>query len=187
MVEIIHATPNFTFDPSENSYKIGYPCSSHTDCSPYKVTFKRGVYFLEIWGASGGNYYSTQGGKGGFTSGVTIFNKKTSLYLYIGGHADQTGTGALGSPYNGGGKSNNQNDAPGGGATDFRLKNGNWNSSLESRILVAGAGGGARGNRNGGDGGGLNGFPGQGTCKSPYGTQNSSFLENCDSNVKQYI
>ncbi len=58
-----------------------------------------------------------------------------------------------------------QGEAPGGGATDIRLTNGNWNdfNSLKSRIMVAGGGGGGFHNpttssRQPGHAGGLSGI-----------------------------
>ena len=63
------------------------------------------------------------------------------MYLYIGSYPTSTDGG-----YNGGGLSgifNESGSFGGGGATDIRLVNGNWDSfdSLKSRIMVAGAAG----------------------------------------------
>ena len=129
--------------------------------------------------------------KGGHSSGVFYTKSKKKLYLHLGGHRDAVSEAEFQKEgnYNGGGMPARNNDAPGGGASDFRKKEGNWNETLESRILVAGGGGGGRiahqGYYKGGDGGGLNGTSGQGmTCPSFYGTQSDSKGgDNCDSNT----
>ena len=129
-----------------------------------------GSYKLECWGASGGtlNY---SGGKGGYVSG--ILKIKETLYVYVGN------SGATTSGFNGGGVSGEHGTygMSGGGATDIRLGNGNWNSAdgLRKRLLVAAGGGGAnyrRGGYNmgsGGYGGGTTG--GTGESKDGDGTK----------------
>ena len=191
MISVSHSNSSAkpVFNVADNSYLFNFPCDKYNVCSAFEIEFKRGVYFLECWGASGGSKISSstaKGGKGGHSSGVFIVLRRKRLFLHIGGHTDQYGYGALGSPYNGGGTSVNYNDATGGGATDFRTKKGAWNSNLESRILVSGAGGGGRidgGIQVGGDGGGINGSAGMGSkCSSPFGGQKASFpsvTENC--------
>ncbi len=120
-----------------------------------------GTYKIELWGASGGANFP---GHGAYTSGIISLNEETHLYLYIGekGYSGTRGVnetelkGAGGTAtFNGGGSGGNAGGgsypyssyiggASGGGATDVRLVNGDWNSasSLNSRIMVAGAGGG---------------------------------------------
>lgn len=113
-----------------------------------------GSYKLEAWGASGGNStrYTTQyGGKGGYSSGTINLAKNQTIYIYVGGaggpaesNDSTTDTGG----WNGGGSllgGQNAFGAPGGGATDFRTVPGVWSdiNGLNSRILVAGGGGGA--------------------------------------------
>lgn len=107
----------------------------------------RGTYTLEAWGAQGGGTSTRPGGKGAYTKGELLLNTGDSIYVYVGGegaHIEQiTNIGG----YNGGGYSGNNagsNSYGGGGATDFRLVNGNWNliQGLKSRIMVASAGGG---------------------------------------------
>ena len=90
----------------------------------------------------------------------------SSIYIYIGG-IGLNGTNKEGGRggWNGGGNgtwdhSDDESCGGGGGATDIRTVNGNWDNfnSLKSRIMVAGAGGGgAYVLRCGGYGGGLNG------------------------------
>ena len=105
-----------------------------------------GTYKIEAWGAEGANSYDGPGGKGGYVSGNIELSKADNLYVYVGnkGTADTNG-------WNGGGvchiTSGTHCGSTGGGATDIRVVSGNWNdsTSLGSRIMVAGAGGGAGG------------------------------------------
>jgi hypothetical protein len=102
---------------------------------------------MECWGASGGNHATS--GKGGFVSGVINITTPITMYIYVGG------IGILGSEtnkkggWNGGGNIYAEpqvvdENYSGGGATDIRLVNGNWDSfnSLKTRIIVAAGGGG---------------------------------------------
>ena len=127
-----------------------------------------GEYMIEAWGAQGGNITSSSvvGGKGAYTSGTIQLEKNEKLYIYVGEHYNDYKNEMS---FNGGGKgsysTNNEKNANGGGATDIRLTNGNWNNeqSLASRIMVASGGGGANywGNSaNGGYGGALTGGDG---------------------------
>lgn len=126
-------------------------------------TFKvpqNGTYKIELWGAQGGTRF-TSGSRGAYTSGEIILSKNKKLYIYIG----QKGNSTRQLPedtidiFGGGGKGNYNclsyynsisisikggENFSGGGATDIRLNNGNWDefTSLKSRIMVAaGAGG----------------------------------------------
>lgn len=148
-----------------------------------------GEYTVELWGAAG-NYYPSnminQAGKGAYTKGKITLTKGDKLYVYTGQNAiesenfkassfnagsksaglSSSATGAC-SPTNG---TNCHNSSSGGGATDIRLVNGDWNdtASLRSRIMVAAGGGGTqyyKGENNdiyvigeGGAGGGLVGY-----------------------------
>ena len=119
--------------------------------------FYPGTYQIELWGAQGGGKC---GGKGGYTSGIISFSKKTTGYIYVGGQGSLTEGG-----YNGGGDGGKGTNDPkgiptpdgggGGGSTDVRVKT----NSIYSRIIVAGGGGGACGDdwSPGGNGGGLTG------------------------------
>lgn len=114
-----------------------------------------GKYKLEVWGAEGGYYNSAyRGGKGGYSTGMlNNLEKDTYLYIHVGGYVGQiTTTGYSIGGYNGGGKgyrnyysSSTTYASPGGGATDIRLSNEDWNDEdgLYSRIIVAGGGSGA--------------------------------------------
>lgn len=103
-------------------------------------TFKAphtGSYKIELWGAQGGYYNSP---RGGYSSGVINLDKGTQLYVYVG---EKNSSKANSETYNG--CIANAGGYPGGGATDIRLVADNsWknDSSLNSRIMVAGGGGG---------------------------------------------
>jgi hypothetical protein len=119
-----------------------------------------GIYKIELWGAQGGG--NTSGGKGAYTSGNITLSEGENIYVYVGNKPSITDA-----TYNGGGLGNNPHypTYAGGGATDVRLNNGNWDNltSLRSRIMVAaGSGGfeGYAGGTQGGPGGGLVGYDG---------------------------
>jgi hypothetical protein len=127
---------------------------------------------IEVWGAMGGG---TKGGKGGYAI-VSSYKVASgmSLYVYVGGQ----GNGYVGG-WNGGGNGGNINGFGygGGGATDVRTENGNWDSpsGFDSRIVVAGGGGGASEQEvnGGGCGGGSVGGNGAGSYPGYGGTQSS--------------
>lgn len=121
-----------------------------------------GNYKVELWGAS-----SFHGGKAGYTSGIINLSSKLQLFIYVGQYGNENSGG-----FNGGGSGrylSTLNYYYGGGATDVRLTNGNWNNfdSLKSRIMVAAGSGSV-------NAGGLNGYTGTlGGQYSYGGTQNS--------------
>ena len=118
-------------------------------------------YHFTLYGAAAGTGISTDGGYGGVAEGARSFDPGTTLYVVVGGEGDSGGTADTGScntrigGFNGGGRGS-QGGSAGGGGTDLRLTVGD----LDSRILVAGGGGGC-GYEScffyGGDGGGLAG------------------------------
>ena len=130
--------------------------------SPKEVIFNRGIYFVELWGASGATY--PYGGKGGYSSGILTILQKRILYLYIGGEGKSSPQkayeGCISGGWNGGGDACAiiyQNS--GGGGTDIRTS---LNDEYKDRIIVAGGGGGSSADQttswimnNGGAGGGL--------------------------------
>jgi hypothetical protein len=165
---------------SLSSVALFYPCPGKTECSPYSVDLPAGSYLVEVWGSQGGNFTSEgsliQGCRGGYSRGVLRVEKQTALFVYI-GSAGPEGGGDGG--FNGGGaiastQYLNQR-APGGGSTDIRTEFGSEvitrnsysyksqhfgpQSSLSSRIIVGGGGGGIAG---AGFGGGLAGGNGDG-------------------------
>lgn len=124
------------------------------------IGLRKGTYKLEVWGAQGGYRSSaTYGGKGGYSVGTVVLNKKTDVFLYSGG-AGNTGKTAGG--FNGGGRRGKYNG--GGGGSDIRL----GQDSLYARAIVAGGGGSdGSSSRTGGAGGGTAGQANQG---GGYGT-----------------
>ena len=128
---------------------------------------RNGYYYIEMAGASGG-LNDTRLGLGAKTSGYVELKAGEKLYFYVGkqGTAPNTNCRTSGYEFNGGGiavqsQVSGRCGATGGGATDVRLVGGSWDntSSLISRIMVAGAGGGTGGNAQmtAGDGGTLYG------------------------------
>ena len=146
-----------------------YTGEAKTFTAPYTGTYK-----IELWGASGGDnlrYKFTSldsdlvtrerevkplGGYGGYTSGEIYLNQNAELYVYVGEQGKKNrqptfnggGAGALGGTgYNGQNSAGgtNTDGFSGGGATDIRIKYGEWSDfeSLKSRIMVAAGGGGA--------------------------------------------
>lgn len=158
-----YGTGNNSFTISSTSYS--YKNSAQSVSIPHN-----GVYKLEAWGAQGGSY-TKEGGRGAYASGSIGLKTSDSLYVYTGEQYNGTKQSFC---FNGGGPGTvstvetNTKMANGGGATDFRLVSGDWNSSpgLASRILVAGGGGGAsdwaadNGKTAGGAAGGLTGING---------------------------
>ena len=124
-----------------------------------------GSYKMECWGAKGADSETGIGGKGGYTTGTITLHKNKELFVFVGaGVAKETIPGG----WNGGGKGYigpTQFGYGGGGATDIRVyvnsaKDWNDNQSIISRIMVAGAGGGAGDYYAGGDNPGLGGCGG---------------------------
>lgn len=97
------------------------------------ITLPKGIYKLECWGAQGGyRSGSSYGGHGGYSAGTITLKKATTLYVYVGGSGNTSGTSG---GFNGGGKRNTYNG--GGGASDIRIDQ----DSLYARVIVAGGGG----------------------------------------------
>ena len=156
---------------SRNRFEFNYTGEYQTFVAPYNGTYK-----LEVWGAQGGDGDSVSfGGKGGYSKGYYSMKKGETLYIYVGGEGNSSINGSTDGGYNGGGAGivgNGRTPAGGGGgATDIRTISGDWNNSdsLDSRIIVAGGGGGAGTwytgpsyNFSGGAGGGENGTSGKG-------------------------
>ena len=155
-----------------------------TFTAPINTTYK-----IECWGASG-TLPSSEGyfaviisyGNGGYTSGSINLLKNVNLYLYVGESkiAFLNDTGCYNqytSSFNGGGIG----EASGGGATDVRLVDGEWNNfeSQKSRIMVAGGGGGGfyiptTSNRVPGHAGGLSGISANCIYDNPTAPENPS-------------
>ena len=135
-----------------------------------------GEYRIELWGAAGGS--GSLNGKGAYTAGTATFDYGTELFFYIGQMVD--GTAAA---FNGGG-SCVSGCVSGGGATDVRFfgldipseEDLAWNSTigLNSRVMVAGAGGGYNSYSSGyagGAAGGITSYSSGGDHPSSGGTQ----------------
>ena len=152
----------------------------------YPVT-NRGLYEIELWGASGKTTsYTAAPGLGGYTKGDIFLEQGTKLYFYVGesGNVTSSNYGTL--SFNGGGYTHNYSAAygRGGGATDVRLEPTSsqniWNEfdSLKSRIMVAGGGGSGHSTSTstGGAGGGLSSYKGNGTATTgAIATQTSGY------------
>ena len=118
---------------------------------PEEYTVPRdGYYYIEMAGAQGGAS-DTSLSLGAKTSGYIELKAGEKLYFYVGkqGTSPNTNCRSTGYEFNGGGiakpgQITTACGGTGGGATDVRLVSGNWDdtSSLISRIMVAGAGGG---------------------------------------------
>ena len=155
-----------------DSIIFNYTCTNTTECKPIQIFLQKGVYHFHLFGASGGGDDSTssvRGGYGGEVEGLYRVNHRTKFYLYIGGMGE-TGKEVARGGFNGGGDGAYGYNAGnigyvfggGGGSTDIRTK-----ANIESRIAVAGGGGGAGYDTlgaskdvHGGDGGGLTGKSG---------------------------
>ena len=173
-ITLLEEIPEYTFD---------YTGKSQEFIAPYK-----GIYKVELWGASGG-YTEIEGNYGAYTSGEIELKKNQKLYLYVGSQGESINyeytTDTIYNPFNGGGRGKHQGRSftkriwgSGGSATDIRLTAGNWDDfeSLKSRIMVAGAGGGGHyydenASHQGGAGGGLVGYNGDwNTNNNTWGT-----------------
>lgn len=129
---------------------------------PQEFVVPQGCYAsvqIDAYGAQGGGSPVVAGGLGGHVQATIAVTPGETLYVYVGGIGDPTGTPG----YNGGGSgiggSVNNPGSGGGGASDVR-KGG---TALADRWVVAGGGGGGTENGGtavGGAGGGLVGGDG---------------------------
>ena len=119
----------------------------------YSASLSPGTYLIECWGASGSHDKIKEGGNGAYVRGYIRFLRQTTVYLFAGESGQTYGDVT----YNGGGsglfrETNSYWEqlkgiakcGSGGGASDVRLIDGEWNNteSLKSRIIVAAGGGG---------------------------------------------
>ncbi len=139
------------------------------------TVFKDGTYKIELWGASGNENYNSRvdsAGRGAYTKGSIELKKDDKLYVYVG--ENYNGIDHAKFIFNGGGPG----ESPGGGATDVRLENGEWDNfnGLKSRIMVAAGGGGSvylyyideNADNQRGDGGTLNGIDAHWLCDASF-------------------
>ena len=107
-----------------------YPCNSRDKCSPYEVKFSRGLYSIELWGASSSVKSSTVA-KGAYTKGTIFIKEETTFYIHIG-----ASVGLYNSlpPY-----ATTPHGNKAGGATDIRCSPLDYYlfDSLKTRIMVA--------------------------------------------------
>lgn len=159
-----------------------FSCFSFSSISrPYSLTFSPGVYLISLLGAAGGYtifFAPFNPGFGGRSQGIIRIKKPIELYLFVGSRGNNSTSTLPGQGgYNGGvvgGYDFGSKDCPAGGsggATDIRLKGGNWNDTegFLSRIIVAGGGGSPGCYKNagaGGHGGGLIGEKGGDSTRS---------------------
>ena len=148
---------------SNNVCELNYPCSDSYSCKPYKITLKRGLYHVDVFGAEGGGYSTP--GKGGEIKGFLKINKNSTFFAYVGAKGEKGANKFIPATFGGGGAGygykNWHNIGSGGGASDLRTDK----DSLSSRIIVAGGGGAGGFNSHsevyndspGGDGSGDNG------------------------------
>ena len=149
------------------------------------ITLPRGAYKLECWGASGGYYQGTSGGRGGYSCGTLTLQDATKLYLYAGGMGEDfenykrsSAGNVYAGGFNGGGSAkvvyySGTTTIPsgGGGGTDIRI----GTNSLYARVIVAGGGSGATNGHVGYVGGGESGggyntsFAGKATAAGTHG------------------
>ena len=172
-------------------FSFPYPCFSHQNCSPFSILLRPGVYFVELWGAQGGNRTDRNipGGKGGFVSGFLGIRKRTKLFLFVGASGIEKSNESV---FGGGGKGSASPGGSGGGATDLRFSE----NDFSSRIMVAAGGAGStfvRINLPGGDAGGISGFDGVNVVNSTEialpgcgGKQNESYSSSCNSGAFGY-
>ena len=165
-----------TFVEFPKVYDYDYTGSVRTFTAPVK-----GKYKLEAWGAQGGGsidtythypipdvsvltdstqYYTVEGGYGGYSTGVVNLDAGDTVYIVVGGEGskfeqlDRNVVNAVkvAGGYNGGGdthfaqNSHRMSIGSGGGATHFALSDGvlsSLSNNRESVLLVAGGGGGS--------------------------------------------
>lgn len=119
-------------DCNDHSCKFNYPCSDKETCSGFKIQLMPGYYMFEVYGAQGSELYHGTGGLGGYGRVQVNITENTTLFLYIGSQGDWVSSGSSKTSFNGGGPG--YDSGPGGGATDFRMLEGN----LSTRFLIAG-------------------------------------------------
>ena len=145
----------------KNAYveDFSYVASAQTFTAP-----QTGTYKIECWGSSGGNA-SVSAASAAYVSGIISLTKNQVLYVYTGQRGNNSDNYSSTYMFNGGGYANINSGkcgACGGGATDVRTVDGDWDdvTSLESRIIIAAGGGGCNGPSFSGCAGGLTGYAG---------------------------
>jgi hypothetical protein len=126
----------------------------HNTPGKYKIALPRGNFLFELWGASGGRSLVSSS-RGAYVSGQLSLCSPQTFYAYVGEKGTLRNASVT---FNGGGggrppSGSSSYSCSGGGATDVRLIESEWNNfeSLKSRIIVAGGGGGETKYINGGN------------------------------------
>jgi len=138
----------------------GYQAFSYTgNYQPFEVPENVISVTMQVWGAQGGSYLDYgDGGKGGYAKGTKSVTPGAYLYVYVGEQGQSWPGGeatCYSTTFNGGGGGR---PVSGGGGTDIRISSGSWDdTSIWSRVIVAGGGGGGGSNCEGGYGGGGSG------------------------------
>ena len=119
---------DLTFEESGLEYSDTFGVGDYYDSLVIKNS---GYYFIEAYGAAGGNAkyngFEVAGGGGAYTSGYIYLNAGETLYFFVGRHGNTTtygNTGAVAGGYNGGGYGKGNNGkiiSSGGGASDIRI------------------------------------------------------------------
>lgn len=153
----------------------------------YTIPLK-GIYKLEVWGASGGNHeYADDhslGGKAGYSYGYKKLDKGTKLYIVVGQAGQTSSTNGAYNGGGGGGEADYWGDyrrsdgGGGGGATHIATRTGtlyqlrNYKSNV---LIVAGGGGGASYMDNSSTGGSGGGITGGSSAGAAGGTQTTGY------------
>ena len=125
---------------------------------PYEIFLSKGIYRIQLWGASGGDQ-AHFAGPGGYATAILKVLETTKYFLYVGSAGNcstdpKGGCNGAGNGYYGNGV---YFVCGGGGSTDLRTS-----SAIDDRILIAGGGGGGKNGFKGGFGGGN--FGGNPSC-----------------------
>ncbi len=132
----ISSKQNKSTNNAEEIWRFSYTEGVEEFVAPYT-----GKYYIEAYGASGGNASTVKGGTGGKTAGYYNLKQGEKIYICVGGE----GTNSKGG-YNGGG-SPASGAYGGGGATSITKTNrgslDHFEKYKEEVIAVAGGGGGA--------------------------------------------
>ena len=167
--------------PTHGTVNFGYAAAVQTLVVPSCIS----SVTIDAYGAQGGTntgYFDNEGGLGGHNQATFDVIPGSTLYIYVGNQPIGNAAG-----FNGGGPGAGIGTG-GGGASDVRM----GGNDLDSRIIVAGGGGGvpAQWSGTGGDGGGTDGlnptggaggtgggFNGQGATQSAGGAGESFYRQ----------
>ncbi|MCK9338528.1 MAG: glycine-rich protein [Bacteroidales bacterium] len=186
--------------PLADTIEFSYTGGEQTFTAPVTTT-----YSLQVWGGAGGNGSSsdynavtTNGGKGGYSSGEITLNAGQTVYINVAGAGTSIPVGStasntiLAGGYNGGGyrslSTSGEYGSSGGGATHIATVSGLLSSLSGNRpsvLIVAGGGGGhGEDDEQGGAGGGTVGVQGSGqSYPATAGTQSGGGTNSSNSSA----